>query len=48
MLVYKLILLLIMYLEGRKIVRYKDKYELYKMDVLNTLQLAKNEEIYRQ
>ena len=31
-----------------KIVSYKNKYELYKIDVLNTLQFAKNEQIYRQ
>ena len=30
-----------------KIVRYKNKYELYKNDVLNTLQFAKNLQIYR-
>ena len=31
-----------------KIVKYKNKYEFYKIDVLNTLQFAKNEQIYRQ
>ena len=36
------------YLSIPKIVSYKNKYELYKSDVLNTLQFAKNEQIYRQ